>query len=251
LQLGEVRLFDAAGERLIITSIANPRGASPLAEAATNVGDGRVGGRLFTGGGSVGGKWLDTAFARYSSSTLEVAFARPPAHGRSGERAGHGAQRLREDDVAAVAASYELWTANDAVARDPTAWSVYCLGPNEMALTADVRRSVLPPLRRGASYGRLPLRLGTDDVCDDADAVTSDRSTLHGCMGYLYAAIYLVALAAAMLLAAVACAMVSWRGLPYHSVDAAGLGESEMNDRQRPTSKVRALQEQDDDVELL
>jgi hypothetical protein len=251
LQLGEVRLFDAAGERLMITSIANPRGASPLAEAATNVGDGRVGGRLFTGGGSVGGKWLDTAFARYSLSTLEVAFARPPAHGRSGERAGHGAQRLREDDVAAVAASYELWTANDAVARDPTAWSVYCLGPNEMALTADVRRSVLPPLRRGASYGRLPLRLGTDDVCDDADAVTSDRSTLHGCMGYLYAAIYLVALAAAMLLAAAACAMASWRGLPYDSVDAAGLGESEMHDRQRPTSKVRALQEQDDDVELL
>jgi hypothetical protein len=120
-----------------------------------------------------------------------------------------------------------------------------------MALTADVRRSVLPPLRRGASYGRLPLRLGTDDVCDDADAVTSDRSTLHGCMGYLYAAIYLVALAAAMLLAAVACAMASWRGRPYDSVDAARLGESEMHDRQRPTSKVSALQEQDDDVELL
>ena len=250
LQLGEVRLFDAAGERLRITSIANPRGTSPLGEAATNVGDGRVGGRLGTGGGSVGDKWLDTAFARYGSSMLEVAFARPPAHGRSGERARHGAQRLRDDDVAAVAASYELWTANDAVARDPTAWSVYCLGPNEMALTADVRRSVLPPLRRGASYGRLPLRLRTDDVCDDADEVTTDP-TLHGCMGYLYAAIYLVALAAATLLAAAAWAMVSWRGLPYESVQAAGLGESEMHDRQRPTSKVRALQEQDDDIELL
>jgi hypothetical protein len=70
-------------------------------------------------------------------------------------------------------------------------------------------------------------------------------------MGYLYAAIYLVALAAAMLLAAVACAMASWRGRPYDSVDAARLGESEMHDRQRPTSKVSALQEQDDDVELL
>ena len=65
------------------------------------------------------------------------------------------------------------------------------------------------------------------------------------------AALYLVALAAATLLAAAAWAMASWRGLPYESVQAAGLGESEMHDRQRPTSKVRALQEQDDDIELL
>ena len=182
MQIGEIRLFNASGAPLAIASSTSPYGLSPRGEGASNAADAADGdddcdaddviGKAVGGkaGGvasgrmhrdcAVGAKWLDTRLGDRGSSVLELRL--PVARG--------------------VPTSYALFTANDAPARDPTAWAVFCLHEDDdgVHVLGDTRAHVTPPQARGNSYAPLPLHaLSTAPSADNYTSIASPAQPIE------------------------------------------------------------------------
>ena len=145
VQLSEVIVYDAEHTALNVTSIANPAGRSPPGQGPGSAAD-----------GNAKTKWIDFALADgyppgpRGMSVLEIEF----------DSASSGLS----------VAEYELFTGNDAVWRDPVAWSVRCWtnaatprdGVPQWLELVDHRGEewglpVAAPTERMSSYGRRPL----------------------------------------------------------------------------------------------
>ena len=122
IQVGEVNLYDRDGRSILLpgTVAANPSGnvCTPQQSAAKAIDR-----HLET-------KWCDGAFkASGHQSTLE----------------------LRLPSAQAVA-SYNLWTANDVVFRDPVSWSLEMRTEDGEWATIDEQDDLAPPMERFAGY---------------------------------------------------------------------------------------------------
>ena len=129
IQLAEIRLNDASGSSVLLpgTLATNSAGRTVYAQQdAAKAIDGHV-----------ETKWVDAKFRDNNhKSVLEITL--PSAHAVS---------------------SYQLWTANDVVHRDPTSWFVQMRMANEEWLTIDRVDAADPPMARLAAYATITLQM--------------------------------------------------------------------------------------------
>lgn len=144
IQLAELDLFDQHGESILLpgSRAANPGGGivNPQQVAARAIDR------------KVDTKWVDGNFkANDHYSTLELTLP-----------------------SALTLSTYQLWTANDVVHRDPVSWMLQIRMADGEWLTVDERRLVEPPLERHAPYASagFPVHVPLDS--------TAATSTLTG-----------------------------------------------------------------------
>ena len=122
MQLSEVKLYAAAGAPpLVVSAASNKGGASPPNQPASAAVD-----------GDTSTKWFDSSMVTANATTLVIELA--------------AASPLRE---------FELFTANDNIKRDPTAWRLERRRPDGDWELMSEASGVVPPDARKASYGRM------------------------------------------------------------------------------------------------